>query len=127
MRVRLIVPNVKRNTSPVVAYGMRIANIAGGFTATQGTGGWMDNCGYLICEPVTVFDVSTDDKRGHDGYWASSKVTNYRIHQFRVLAGIIARDLGQQCVYLSIDGKVELIPPCLKHVLDVEVESVNID
>ena len=94
MKIRLIVPNCNRNTSPIVAYGLAIANIAGGFTAAQATGGWKDDQGNLIVEPVTVFDC--DDAREDIGAW-------------RDLAKTIARDLNQTCVYLEIDGVVEYV------------------
>ena len=98
MKIRLIVPNCNRNTSPIVASGLAIANIAGGFTATQATGGWVDNQGQLIVEPVTVFDC--DDAREDIGACYDS---------WRDLAKTIARDLNQTCVYLEIDGVVEYV------------------
>jgi hypothetical protein len=102
MKVRLIVPNVNRNTTPVVAYGSCIANIAGGFTASQAIGGWKDDKGELIVEPVTVFDcILPRDWNEFMGCLASSS--------FQCLAAVIARELHQDCVYLEIDGTVEYI------------------
>jgi hypothetical protein len=98
MNVRLIIPNCNRNTSPLVAYGKAIADIAGGFTATQGTGGWVYNHGSLVVEPVTVFDCYCPPKR--DSRYAAL---------FYDLAKRIAQELRQDCVYLSIDGKTEFI------------------
>lgn len=97
MKIRLIVPNCNRNTSPVVAYGKAIANIAGGFTATQATGGWVDGTGALVVEPVTVFDCHHADEAYHD-YTA-----------WRDLAKRICAELRQDCVYLEVDGVVELV------------------
>lgn len=94
MKVKLIVPNCNRETSPVVAYGVAIADIAGGFTATQAIGGWKDRKDDLIVEPVTVFECYVDmdvDQR------------------FAILAKRIAKELHQDCVYLEIDGIVEFI------------------
>jgi hypothetical protein len=96
MQVRLIVPNCNRNTSPIVAYGARIARIAGGFTAVQATGGWTDKDGVLVVEPVTVFDCDMTMAPGHLGAW-------------RDLARTIKADLRQDCVYLRIDGIVEYV------------------
>jgi hypothetical protein len=95
MNIRIIIPNCNRNTSPLVAYGSRIADIAGGFTSWQGIGGWKDSQGALIIEPVTIVEASHGN-RGEIGQW-------------RLLAADIARDLNQDCVYLAIDGKVEYI------------------
>jgi hypothetical protein len=111
MKIRLIVPNCdKGHKSPIKEYGPAIANIAGGFTTFQATGGWKDDQGQLIGEPVTVFDLAiaaTPDDEGdvtRNGYPASS-----RIADLRDLAKQIARDLSQTCVYLEIDGVVEYV------------------
>jgi hypothetical protein len=121
MNVRLIVPNVlcrsiKRpqgdnyhagdRIAPEVEYGPRIADIAGGFTATQATGGWKDiGDGELIVEPVTVFDCTREpDPTCYPGPLGIADM-------FRTLAVQIARDLSQTCVYLEIDGVVEYIRP----------------
>jgi hypothetical protein len=98
MQVRLIVPNCNCSTSPIVAYGARIANIAGGFTATQATGGWTDASGALVVEPVTVFDA--DDNYANAPLHAEA---------FADLARTIKADLSQDCVYLRIDGVVEYV------------------
>ena len=97
MMIKLIVPNCNRQTSPVVAYGKAIADISGGFTATQATGGWIDPSGLLIVEPVTVFDM------------IDSAPTELTLTSYRKLARLIARDLAQDCVYLSIDGIVSYL------------------
>ena len=103
MKVKLIVPNCDRNTSPVVAYGVAIADIAGGFTATQATGGWKDAKDDLIVEPVTVFDCyAAPDSNCLPGPFGIG-------HDFAILARRIAKELHQDCVYLEIDGVVEFI------------------
>jgi hypothetical protein len=117
MKIRLIVPNrsnerdwanVRFAADPVHTYGPRIAAIAGGFTATQGTGGWTDDNGSLIVEPVTVFDIAipqtftfADIHNNISGVQSA----------FRNLAKTIAQDLHQECVYLEIDGQVEFVKP----------------
>jgi hypothetical protein len=97
MKIRLIVPNCNRKVSPIVAYGRSVAEIAGGFTATQATGGWIDGSNLLVVEPVTVFDCHVQDPYGN------------RADLFRDLARKIARELRQDCVYLEIDGEVEFV------------------
>ena len=107
MNIRLIVPNANRNVSPIVAYGRTIAEVAGGFTATQSTGGWIDDHGTLLVEPVTVFDCYCDDARA--GIQYAQTANRVDAGAFRTLAAQIARELNQDCVYLEIDGKVEFI------------------
>jgi hypothetical protein len=99
MKIRLIVPNCGLKNGKVMTipdYGPCIADIAGGFTATQAVGGWKDDQGQLIVEPVTVFDCSCPTGTGDD---------------WRDLAKQIARELFQTCVYLEIDGVVEYVKP----------------
>jgi len=97
MKIRLIVPN-NNHVSPVQAYGKAIADITGGFTATQATGGWKNDYNVLIVEPVIVFDCAVE------GY------QNRGIEiLFRALAKTIAQDRKQTCVYLEIDGVVEYV------------------
>ena len=120
MKIRLIVPNQYQGVQPnplgrledrpalcvldvVATYGEEIARIAGGFTATQATGGWIDGSNLLVVEPVTVFDCSADESIGAP--WAFYRIS----HEFWDLARKIARELRQDCVYLEIDGEVEFV------------------
>jgi len=102
MQIRLIVPNVEWTGSPVQAYGPAIADIAGGFTATQAVGGWKDSNGNLVVEPVTVFDCDITQF-----VQARSDIEA----QFRDLARRIGWELSQDCVYLSINGIGEFVKP----------------
>jgi hypothetical protein len=119
MNVRLIAPNrwTDRNrpikevcrskvieVNPVEVYGKAIANIAGGFTAYQAIGGWINGAGELCVEPVTVFDCSIDST-----FPVDSAAPEWASDTFRDLARRIARELRQDCVYLSINGKVEFV------------------
>ena len=108
MQVRLIVPDCNRSTSPLVAYGKTIADIAGGFTATSAVGGWIDNQGQLIVEPVTVFDCNIDTNQMTVPV-AVPVYCEFVWEKFTDLAKRIARELRQDCVYLAIDGRVELV------------------
>ena len=103
MKIRLIVPNEYREANGthdtnLVPYQGAIANIAGGFTASQAPGGWKDDSGNLIVEPVTVFDCFVVP----DGEICG---------RFENLAKRIARELHQDCVYLEIDGLVQFVKP----------------
>jgi hypothetical protein len=107
MKIRLIVPHcVQPNgdgtceAQAMNLYGRAIADIAGGFTATQATGGWIDDTGLLIVEPVTVFDCHVAEP------FAEASLPRGSFH---ILAARIARELHQDCVYLEIDGHVELV------------------
>jgi len=102
MNVRLIVPTLDGfPTMPVERYGKAIADMGGGFTAVQGTGGWIAPDGSLVVEPVTVFDVSLADDASYS--------SDHGVGAIRQLASNIARDLRQDCVYLAIDGIAEFI------------------
>ncbi len=107
MQVRLIVPDYigsklqeSRHIDTVLEYGSDIARIAGGFTATHAIGGWIDDGGKLIQEPVTVFDVDI---------WEFTQARSVIEGRFRALALRVCAELEQECVYLRIDGEVETI------------------
>lgn len=100
MKIRLIVPNCNRGTPPVVAYGPSIARIAGGFTATQATGGWIGQ-GSLVVEPVTAFDC-------HIGDESTTRIVDARL-DFVLLARRICAELRQDRVYLEIDDQVTYV------------------
>lgn len=114
MQIRLIVPTHIADNTPdvdaIACYGPAIAAIAGGFTTFQATGGWTDELGKLIVEPVTVFDVHI-----HVDYLADNASAGWRscgpIVRLTDLAARIARELNQTCVYLSFDGQVEYVKP----------------
>jgi hypothetical protein len=123
MNIRLIIPNtftepgedaqtgkpctLKTCFRPLDKYGSRIADIAGGFTSWVGIGGWKDSQGALIVEPVTIVECSIDE--------CGDRIGNMQLGadiiraDFRLLARDIAKDLHQDCVYLSIDGVVEYV------------------
>jgi hypothetical protein len=103
MKIRLIVPNFNRKVSPIVAYGRLVAEIVGGFTATQATGGWIDGSNLLVVEPVTVFDITLL------GAFHGPDHESGRVELLRNLARKIAAELRQDYVYLEIDGEVEFV------------------
>jgi hypothetical protein len=92
-------------------YGPAIAQIAGGFTATQATGVWTDAIGKLIMEPVTVFDCDIAITDGTHGTRFPVAADGHSCRDWRDLARRIARELHQECVYLAIDGVVEFVKP----------------
>jgi hypothetical protein len=112
MKIRLIVPVKYRGNDgtnpivtidPVARYGGEIAEIAGGFTATQAMGGWIDGSNLLVVEPVTVFDCH------YDALGQTQAARFSVVDTFQDLARRIARELRQECVYLEIDGEVEFV------------------
>jgi hypothetical protein len=107
MKIKLIVPNQSSDgqpCNPIDEYGQRIAAIAGGFTAYQAVGGWVDNRLTLIVESVTVFEM-------YNPALSANPMYSWLADQFKTLAGQITQDLAQQCVYLEIDGVVDFINP----------------
>ena len=107
MIITLIVPNVTpgrpypTNALYLRALEARLCQEFGGFTAAQGQGGWRGISGRVTCEPVTIYTIATY-RPG-----VSDICTN-----FRDLAREIARDLEQECVYLSFStDNAEFIVP----------------
>ena len=105
MKIRLIVSNEPTKygfgQSPVELYGMAIADIAGGFTASQATGGWTDGDGELIVEPVTVFDCTVPNTSPfHKPSEWRAKVK----YDFVELATLIAGELLQVRVIHGNEG-----------------------
>jgi hypothetical protein len=69
----------------------------GGFTALPGKGGYMsDNFG-LVVENVMVVSAHFDEE-------SAGKVS-----QVRALAAEIAEGMSQECVAVTVDGRMELI------------------
>lgn len=123
MNVRLIIPNGSHLHIPAGWWDetfKTIASIAGGYTSYRGHGGWIDGKGLLVEEPVTIVDIVVEDNycegykqdKSH-GCPGKSCFTSCpsKVGQFRRLAKTIAAELSQECVFLSIDGKAELIRP----------------
>ena len=111
MNCRLIVPNECRGTGksvgtidPLIAYGPSIARLAGGFTSTQGIGGWIDDHEHLIIEPITVFDVDLPTPN-------MGEARNHKVRCLENLARSIAQELNQQCVYLRVGDEVRYVKP----------------
>ena len=115
MNVRLIIPETYRSKDSfydcndtlatyLPKYLKQVANIAGGYTAYRGTGGWIDGKGLLVEEPVTIVNCYIDDNCYLPGPLGKAE-------DFRYLAQTIAQELSQECVFLSIDGKAEFIRP----------------
>ena len=112
MNVRLIIPWCavdKLGSSPgcecsqhQAKYLRKIADIAGGYTSYRGHGGWIDDNGKLVEEPVTIVDCNISQ---------FTRAYSDIAYAFRTLAKTIARELSQDCVFLSIDGKAEFIRP----------------
>ena len=98
MNIRLIIPDAMPDQHS--KYLRTIAGIAGGYTSYRGHGGWIDSKGVLVEEPVTIVDCSFDEND-----------VDFPRDGFHALARTIARELSQECVFLSIDGKAEFIRP----------------
>ena len=109
-QIQLIVPSTRHKTpSPVDCdYFTRIvkqefAKLFGGFTATQGTGGWFSKkLNRVIEENVTIVTSYTDD----DGMQHLEKI--------RKIASAIATCMQQECVSVIINGVMEFISPPAK-------------
>jgi hypothetical protein len=75
----------------------RLATTFGGFTATEGDGGWIDDAGKLITERVRVYVVANQGDEGE-----AAKLRN--------IARWLAKESGEDCIYIRYaDGEVELM------------------
>lgn len=126
MKIRLIVPNWfhypndpqgdRRQSFPLETWGRRIATIAGGFTSTQGIGGYIRcDSGAYEMDDVTIFDVtlSAEQIAMHLAAHREDIVNMFRriANTFRRIAHMIAGAVFQESVYLEIDGVVEYVKP----------------
>jgi hypothetical protein len=69
----------------------------GGYTVTEGQGGWINGDGELIAEPVAVYQVAYDEsKRAAPGIIAS-------------IACAAGKTAGQDAMFFVIDGEAEIV------------------
>jgi hypothetical protein len=101
---RLIIPDYGRNGQPIPDW-LRSSVEAilckkwGGFTKTQGDGGYTAHNGAIIYEPITVYDIAVPM-----GPTTELQLTD--------LARGICNAARQECVYLRLcSGQVELVEP----------------
>ena len=100
MHIRIIVPACRYDV--LNGYLKRLAQMTGGYTSYKGIGGWVDDEGVLWSEPVYIVDA----------YWqtlAPSMTAKIQEGLLISLCLTIAAELDQECVYLSIDGKVQFV------------------
>ena len=70
----------------------------GGYTETQGTGGWVGKTG-TVTEPIIIFDVAMEP-------------TEMNEMNMRTVAGFVRHRMNQECVYLrQANGQVEFVSP----------------
>lgn len=98
---RLVLPAADNAGTPLpnVHSGLQreLASAFGGFTQTMGFGGWVDNDGKTISEPVAVYDVAIEEDA---------------IDTLRAIARRYCALAEQACVYLRLPtGSVEFVQP----------------
>ena len=103
---KIIVPNTAKapgDAARALQFALKAcASTFKGYTATQGNGGWINDAGDLIEEPVTVITVACDDKVA-DGMTSNDAL--------RWIALRVGRIAAQDCVYVQQpDGEVILYP-----------------
>jgi hypothetical protein len=75
----------------------RLANTFGGFTATEGDGGWINDAWKLITERVRIYVVANQGDEGE-------------AQALRNIAQWLAEESAEDCIYVCYaDGEVELI------------------
>ena len=103
---KIIVPNTAQapgDAARALQFALKAcASTFGGYTATQAQGGWINDAGDLIEEPVTVITVSCDDKV------AGGLTSNAALNWIALRVGRIA---AKNAVYVQQpDGEVILYP-----------------
>ena len=92
---RLIVPMQNNHGQSLSQLALqvqkRLAETFGGFTLTEGYGGWISPTGKVHYEPVLVFDIAMD-----------SKVSN--IEALTSIAAKVAKEAEQEAVYVRLPG-----------------------
>ena len=79
-----------------------------GYTATQGNGGWINDAGELIEEPVTVITIACEANLATNANGAVAMTVNEALRWIALRVGRIA---AQDCVYVQQpDGEVILYP-----------------
>jgi hypothetical protein len=106
MNVRIVIPQQSNDgfrwaDSRIRGIKAALCDLFGGFTLSSGEGGWMKDRLTLIEEPVYIFDCAA-------AFETASKSADLR-ESVRKLAGTIAKDLKQDCVFICIDNNPELV------------------
>ena len=101
---KIIVPNTAKapgDAAQALSFALKAcASTFGDYTATQAQGGWINDAGELIEEPVTVITVACGPNAGVDCDEA-----------LRWIALRVGRIAAQDCVYVQQpDGEVILYP-----------------
>lgn len=93
--------NVAPARAALRATCINMAEGFGGYTVTDGQGGWIDNQGHLVEEDVKIVTVAYDD-------YSDPNADMFLLNSARQ----VAADLDQDCVYVKFaDGIVELVEP----------------
>ena len=103
---KIIIPNTAKapgDAARALQFALKAcASTFGGYTATQAQGGWINDAGELIEEPVTIITVACGDKAA-DGMTGNEAL--------RWIALRVGRIAAQDCVYVQQpDGEVILYP-----------------
>ena len=103
---KIIIPNTAKapgDAARALQFALKAcASTFGGYTATQAQGGWINDAGELIEEPVTVITVACGPNAGVG--MTSNEV-------LRWIALRVGRIAAQDCVYVQQpDGEVILYP-----------------
>ena len=103
---KIIIPNTAKapgDAARALQFALKAcASTFGGYTATQAQGGWINDAGELIEEPVTVLTIA-----GHSNAGVGMTINE----ALRWIALRVGRIAAQDCVYVQQpDGEVILYP-----------------
>ena len=109
---KIIVPNTAKapgDAARALQFAIKAcASTFGGYTATQAQGGWINDAGDLIEEPVTVITIAWEANLATNANGALAMTVNEALRWIALRVGRIA---AQDCVYVKQpDGEVILYP-----------------
>ena len=96
---RVHLPHHNANALHDSAHGhlrARLADLFGGFTSWQGLGFWRGPDGHEYYEPVTIYEVASNDESAGR-------------YDFRAVALAAGAMMKEKAVYVVIDGVAEII------------------
>jgi len=105
MNVRIIIPVVYWHEGEYChtipqPYLKAIAHIAGGYTAVNGFGGWIDKAGSLIEEPILVVDIVVDP---------TTITVTQTLGELHKVCQTIAAECHQDCVFFQHGDVTEYV------------------
>lgn len=86
----------------------------GGYTIQQGHGGWLNDKGHVVAEPVSIFTVGVENGQDVEGREFDGSPVRFihRLEHMRFLARRIGELFNQECTCLEyrVTGQFFIVP-----------------